>query len=110
MYLNGRGVEKSDAKALQCFEKAAVKGDGVAQYCLGVMYEYGQGIKENSKIAIGCYRKSAVRGYIDAQLRLAEIHLKGKGVEKSNTKALQWYTGQLSKEVKLHVISLLHFT
>lgn len=62
--------------ALYEFERRAVKGDRVAQFGLGVMYERGKGVAKNLKEAEGWYKKSAKRDYAPAQNNLGLMYFR----------------------------------
>jgi TPR repeat protein len=50
-YANGRGTAQSDANAAQWYEKAALQGDFVAQYRLGLQYAEGKGVPKDVVMA-----------------------------------------------------------
>lgn len=68
-------------KAMKLFEAAAKKGDGCAQFELGLMHYYGHGTKKDEAKAREWLKKSASRGFDKAQMQLAELD---KPAEKSN--------------------------
>ena len=45
MYAIGQGVEKSEEKAVECYQKAAEQGYDKAQYNLALMYAGGHGVE-----------------------------------------------------------------
>src|SRR5215831_3360658 len=47
MYDQGQGVQQSDAKAMEWYERAAQQGEPRAQYNLGLMYLNGQGVPQD---------------------------------------------------------------
>jgi TPR repeat protein len=65
---NGIGTEIDMQNAFELYQKSANLGNKVAQYNLGIMYEYGRGTttKDIGK-AIYWYEKSAKQGYQQAQ-------------------------------------------
>ncbi|MCK9371652.1 MAG: sel1 repeat family protein [Sulfuricurvum sp.] len=68
----------------------ALRGDKVAQYQTGVMYERGLGVEVNTSHAAEWYKKSALQGYIDSQYNLGILYATGRGVEKSDAFAIMW--------------------
>ncbi|PKK69313.1 hypothetical protein RhiirC2_781142, partial [Rhizophagus irregularis] len=62
----------------ELYHKAANSGYSLAQYNLGLMYEYGKGIEKDINQAIYWYEKSAKQGYQLAQNRLEIIMTKNK--------------------------------
>ena len=93
----------SDVRAVKI---AAWKGDAMAQYNLGVMYEKGNNLREMnsdgssspSKVvlpqdyaqAAKWYRAAAEQGLADAQNDLGKMYLKGKGVVQDHAEAMKW--------------------
>ena len=55
----GIEVEKNDTEAVKCFEKAAKKGNIIAQYDLGLCYIKGEGAEKDQKQAEKWMRKAA---------------------------------------------------
>ena len=77
--------EKVKVKAL------AEKGDAIAQFNLGVMYDEGQGVEQSFKDAVKWYRKAADQGDADAQSNLGLMYYKGQGVEQDFKEAFKWW-------------------
>ena len=62
--------------AMYDFEKRAVQGDPVAQFCLGYMYKQGKGVPLDLQKAIGWYTKAAEQDYVPAQNDLGVVYLR----------------------------------
>ena len=62
--------------AMYDFESRAIKGDPVAQFCLGFMYKHGKGVPHNREKAIAWYTKAAEQGYAPAQNDLGVMYLR----------------------------------
>ncbi|TNI60452.1 hypothetical protein CF121_12500 [Aeromonas media] len=90
-YDYGFGVEQSDRKAFEWYQKAAEQGYSDAQCNLGCMYQNGQGTTQNDTAAAEWYHKAAEQGDADAQCNLGWMYDAGKGVEKNDNAAVQWY-------------------
>lgn len=59
--------ERQDYKeAFKWYSKAANQGYAVAQYNLGVMYQYGYGVRQDYQKAIEWYLRAANQGDADA--------------------------------------------
>lgn len=71
-------------------EKAAMKGDPIAQHNLGVIYWCGIGVKSNFAVAAAWYHKAAEQGYEHSQFNLAEMYLHGYGVQRDEAAAAYW--------------------
>lgn len=69
---------------------AALRGDKVAQFQTGVIYERGIGVDVNQSGAAYWYRRSAEQGYMDAQYNLAIMYVGGRGVEQNSTMGMMW--------------------
>lgn len=69
-YGRGDGIEQNLEKAVECYEKAAIKGYAPAQCMLGKCYKKGQGVEKNSQEALKWYRKAASQKYAPAQALL----------------------------------------
>jgi|GEM_PF-1461097 len=90
MYLLGSGVEQDDAKAFECYQKAADKGFASAQNGLGYMYANGRGVEQDDDKAFECYQKAADKGLASAQSNLGKMYANGRGVEQDDAKAIRW--------------------
>lgn len=62
MYDQGQGVQQSDVKAKEWYERAAQQGEPRAQYNLGLMYLNGQGVPPDVVKAYYWISLSANRG------------------------------------------------
>lgn len=70
----------------------ALRGDKIAQFQTGVIYERGIGVEKNQTKAALWYEKSAEQGYLDAQYNLALMNASGRGVDKNLERAVMWLT------------------
>ncbi len=68
----------------------ADKGNPLAQYNLGVLYDSGSGVKRDYLEAAKWYRRSAEQGTPLAQYRLALLYAEGKGVKQNFSRAHMW--------------------
>ncbi|MGB2118981.1 MAG: tetratricopeptide repeat protein [Porticoccaceae bacterium] len=62
----------------------------MAQFNLGVMYEFGNGVSENDAEAVKWYKKAADQGHADAQFNLGVMYGNGEGVPESYVRAYVW--------------------
>ena len=67
MYDQGQGVQQSDARAMEWYERAARQGEPRAQYNLGLMYLNGQGVPPDLVKAYYWISLSANRGNVHAR-------------------------------------------
>lgn len=87
-----------EARAFECFRRAADAGIAEAVYKLGDLYRLGMGCEPNARTAYTCYVRAldaiepeslSIVGSI--ALRLGECHEEGFGCKQSFGKALDWY-------------------
>jgi len=90
LYLRGLGVEQSDEKAFEWFQKAAEQGDVNAQHNLSEMYWNGRAVPQNYRLAAMWALKAAEQGFVMAQTNLAKLYLNGWGLPQDNEKGLYW--------------------
>ena len=91
MYNQGRGVRRSQIKAMQWWEKAAERGDVAAQFNLGTLYFHGRNVKQSEETAAKWWEMAAEQGDREAQSHLGYLYENGLGVEQSDARAMQWY-------------------
>ncbi len=82
LYLEGHGVERSDADALRLFRKAAEQGDGEARLKLGDMYASGRGVPQNNFQAYVWYGAAARAGNVTGRLNQERIGATMQPMEK----------------------------
>lgn len=91
LYLRGKGVEQSYAKALECYEKAADLGDSSAMDMIGYLYESGEGVEQDYDVALEWYERAADLGNFGSMHHIGEMYENGIGVAKDSAKAKEWY-------------------
>lgn len=91
MYLDGKGVTKSDAEALKWFGKAEKQGLAGAQANLGLMYSQGYGVPKDPVEGVKWYRKAAAQGEPSSQYNLGRAYKLGEGVAQDPVEAYRWY-------------------
>jgi hypothetical protein len=69
---------------------AALRGDKIAQFQVGVMYEQGNGIEQNQSLAAHWFEESARQGFVDAQYNIAIMYAAGRGVAADEGLAMMW--------------------
>ena len=74
------------------WRKMAEQGQAIAQYNLGITYEYGRGVRQNDVEAVKWYRKASAQGVSVAQYKLGVMYDNGWGVPPSDTEAVRWYS------------------
>jgi TPR repeat protein len=71
------------------YSSAALAGDAVAQFNLGLAY--GTGVPKDLTEAVRWFRKAAYAGHIDTQANLAVCYHRGTGVKLDLIAAVHWY-------------------
>ena len=92
--LNQEGwvLPKNYLQAVVWYRKAAEQGFALAQFSLGVMYQWGLGgVTRDDKEALVWFRKAAEQGNANAQVSLGWVYQQGLGVAKDDKEALAWY-------------------
>jgi len=79
------------AKAYKEFKPLAEQGDIVAQFYLGVMYDFGRGVSQDYIQAMKWYRKAAEQGDYEAQFELGLAYADGNSVPQDYAEAVKWY-------------------
>lgn len=85
------GTKPNFENANTMWRIAADKGNGPAQYNLGLSYEKGRGIKQDYKLAAKYYRMAAEQGFYWPMYRYALLLDQGLGVARDLKEAAEWY-------------------
>jgi uncharacterized protein len=88
---HGQGVAKDAAKAVECYEKAAERGDSTAMNNLGFCYQYGVGVAKDDTKAFELWGKAAEQGHLHAIYNLGLCYEYGDGVAEDMSMAFVWY-------------------
>ena len=121
IYEEGKGVKQDTTEAVEWYRKAAQQGEeealnnliamgnrgnSIAQFNLGVMYEEGDGVGQDDAEAAKWYRRAAEqehenalnrlmemcnKGIAVAQFNLGGMYQDGEGVAQDNEEAAKWY-------------------
>jgi hypothetical protein len=84
--------ERGDyAAAYQVWRPLAEGGDRLAQYNLGLLYDFGMGVARDGVEAARWYGRSAEQGYAAAQLAVGDLYMDGFWGAPDPTKAAVWY-------------------
>ena len=66
-------ITEEESPLITEYRKAAEQGNVIAQYNLGVCYQYGNGVPKNQAEAINWYKKAAKQGDIKASQALERL-------------------------------------
>lgn len=104
-------AERDYAVALRILRPRAQHGEALAQYCIGVMYEYGEGADLNYATALKWYREAADQGFPPALTNLAEMYRLGEGVAKDPATAVLWLRRAADKGCAIgqHNLATMYF-
>lgn len=105
LYLSGKGVPRSDERAVEWFRRAAAKGDAASAHNLGVIHERSTGALRDRGEALKWYRFAAERGFARSQANLGHL-LSQDG----DPEARQWIEkAAAQKEPRgLYLLAMLH--
>jgi TPR repeat protein len=83
--------QKGDIKtAVREWSAAAITGDALSQYNLGVLYKDGTGVPKSAEKAAELFQKAAAAGVREAIFNLCVFHRDGTGVPKNSTTAAKF--------------------
>ena len=77
--------------SIEAVRTRAEAGDAVAQFNLGVRYDFGLGVPEDDVEAMAWYRQAAEQGYASAQYSLGFMYSTGIGVPQDDVEAYKWF-------------------
>lgn len=79
-------------RSLSEWRQMAERGHAIAQYNLGVLYEYGRGVGQSDVEASKWYKKASSQGSSAAQYKLGVMYDNGWGVPRDDREAVKWYS------------------
>lgn len=86
-------IDRSDGvTSLSEWRQMAEQGHAIAQYNLGVLYEYGRGVGQSDVEAAKWYRRASSQGIPAAQYRLGVMFDNGWGLPRDDGEAVNWYS------------------
>ena len=90
-HMDGDGVPRDPARAVELVRPHAEAGHAEAQFLLGLAYGSGQGVEKDRATAVGWYRRAAAQDQAHAQLLLGLALLRGDGADKDTSQATEWF-------------------
>jgi TPR repeat protein len=90
-YSRGQGVPKDEARALQCYQRAAELGSAIAMDNVGTFYGMGRGTAVDKVRAIAWYRRAAAHGYVPAMNNLGVLYSAQFQGKPDYCQALEWF-------------------
>ena len=97
-YSKGKGIERDDAKAVECYHRAVKGGFLWPAFRLAIAYRDGRGVKKNQKIAAAWARKAATEKDRRGEYLLGRFYGRCFGVPKDHLAAVQWYRRAAAQE------------
>lgn len=79
------------AVAMRELRPLAERGNVLAQYRIGIMYNNGEGVRQDFGEAVRWFQRAAILGYAPAQSSLGVKYEKGQGVRRNYGEAVKWY-------------------
>ena len=89
--IDGDGVPRDPARAVELVRPHAEAGHAEAQFLLGLAYGSGEGIEKDRAIAVTWYRRAAAQNQAHAQFLLGLALLRGDGTSKDISEAIGWF-------------------
>jgi len=89
-YFGENGSPVNYPEALKFYERAAEKGNPVAENAVGAMYYYATGVPLDEAKGTRYFQKAAEKGMARAQVHLAHVYLMGSTLPRSKVEALKW--------------------
>ncbi len=105
MYMDGKGVPRNFATALQWFSRSAANGSSLGQNNLGGMYRDGRGVTRDYAKAITFFSASAQQGNAAAQVNLGLMLMNGQGTRQDLVKAFMWFNLAAAQGIQQAVVN-----
>ncbi len=91
MYMDGKGVKRDYAVAMQWFSRSASAGSSLGQNNLGGLYRDGKGVKPDYAKAATFFQAAAQQGNPAAQVNLGLMQMNGQGMRPDPVHAYMWF-------------------
>ena len=91
MYMDGKGVKRDYAVALQWFSRSASAGSSLGQNNLGGLYRDGKGVRPDYVKANTFFQAAAQQGNPAAQANLGLMEMNGQGMRVDPVHAYMWF-------------------
>jgi len=88
MQLKGQGTPRDPARAFALYTELAHEGEVVAEYELGVAYDFGNGVPIDYAQAASWYRLAARHGSLPALFNLGALHARDRIVPRDDVEGL----------------------
>lgn len=82
------GMTTNQQKAIEWYEKAVKQHNALAEYNLGIQYEFGWGVNADPSMAANLYQKAVDQNHSKAKANLGLLYLSGRGVTQDSNKGL----------------------
>ena len=89
------GLSRTTSKQVQ---RAAEKGEPLAQYQMGLIYAAGLGVSKNDAKAVTWFRKAAENGEPHGQFALGTRYVTGRGLPQDDAEAVRWFQAAASQQ------------
>lgn len=78
-------------QAVENLQPYATRGNRLAQFALGYLYEQGYGVEKDLVEAASWYHRAAMQGLAQAQFNIGNAYKHGRGVDRSDDLAVYWW-------------------
>lgn len=106
LFSSNSGLNEGQKMIVSQTRMAAERGDDVAQYTLGVMYQRGTFLPIDNKSAAYWFIKAAEQGNPEAQHQVGYLYTQGEGVPQDYEQASYWYA---KAAMRGHDLALRYF-
>lgn len=90
-WASGKSMPPNPAKALECYQRSADRGNGTGWARVGYCRQTGAGVAKDGKEAIRCYEKGIRLGSEEATAALADMLLRGESIDKDVNRAVAMF-------------------
>jgi TPR repeat protein len=85
-------VPQDYAEAVTWYRKAAVQGDEIANFKMGIRTCLGQGVRKDDAAGAAWIRVAADKNFPKAQSTLGSLYEEGRGVPQDDVAAHMWFS------------------
>ena len=98
LHMQGVGLEKDEALAVDYYREAAEAGHLSAQFNLGLAYFQGRGVEKNVDNAMKWWGKAADAGHSAAQYNMGALLWEGQVVAQDQATAMKWFRAAMHSD------------
>ena len=84
-------LKTNSTRVVSACRRLADRGDALAQFNLGFIYDNGWGVPQDYAEAVKWYRKAAEQEDANAQFNVGQMYMRGYGVQRNYDEAARWF-------------------